>query len=122
MTLNNEGNANRVPKETSEILTLFKQYMKLEAIDKLSVATTFMIAGGVILALAISAVYFLSMGLVKNISAWIGSEAGAYYLMGGVLVLLIIIFYINRKAWVENPVVRSISRSLLKEEDDDEEA
>lgn len=122
MMLNNEGDANRVSKETSEILTLFKQYMKLEAIDKLSVATTFLIAGGVILVLAVSAVYFLSMGLVKTISVWIGSEAGAYYLMGGILFLLIIIFYINRKAWVENPVVRRISQSMLKEEDDDEEA
>ena len=122
MTLNNEGDANRVPKETSEIITLFQQYMKLEAIDKLSVATTFLIAGGVILVLSVSAVYFLSMGVVKTLSVWIGSDAGAYYLMGGILVLLIIIFYFNRKAWVEGPMVRRISRSMLKEEDDDEEA
>lgn len=122
MTLNNEGDARRVSKETSEIITLFQQYMKLEAIDKLSVATTFLIAGGVILVLAASAVYFLSMGIVKTISVWIGSEAGAYYLMGGILIIIIIIFYCKRKAWVEDPVVRRISRSMLKEEDDDEEA
>ena len=121
MTLNNEGDASRLPKETSELLKLLQQYMKLEAIDKLSVATTSLIVGGVILVFGVSAVFFLSTGLVKTLSNWIGSEAGAYYLMGGLLVLVILIFYLNRKTWVEQPVVRKISQSMLKEEEEDDE-
>ena len=119
MTLNNEGDARRVSKETSEIITLFQQYMKLEAIDKVSVAATFLIVGGAILIFGISAVHFLSTGLVKSLSAWIGDETTAYYLMGGILLLIIIVFYLMRKTLVERPIVRSISQSMLKEEEKD---
>ena len=119
--MNNEGDANRVPRETEEIVTLLLQYLKLEAIDKLSVATTSLVVGGVVLVFAISAVFFLSNGLVKTISGWLGDEAAANYLMGGVLLLIIILFYSKRKAWVEGPVVKGISQSLLKEEEDETE-
>ena len=120
MTWNNEGDANRVPRETEEVISLLLKYLKLEAIDKVSVATTSLIVGGVILVFAISAVFFLSSGLVKTISGWLGDEAAANYLMGGVLLLVIFVFYLKRKTWVEGPVVRSISQSLLKEEEEDE--
>lgn len=119
MTWNNEGDANKVPQETEEILTLLQQYLKLEAIDKMSVAATFLIVGGVVLIFGISAVHFLSTGLVKTLSAWIGDETTAYYLMGGILLLVIVIFYLMRKTLVEGPIVRSISQSMLKEESED---
>lgn len=120
MTLNNTGDASRLADDSRGVLTLLVQYLKLEAIDKLSVATTFLILGGVILALATSAIFFLSTGLVKSLSELIGSEAGAYYVVGGLLAVVILIIYINRKAWIEQPVVRNISQSMLKEDEDEE--
>jgi len=121
MTLNNEGDAKKVPQETEELLDLVKNYVKLEAIDRLSVATTFLIVGGIIVIFGVSAVFFLSLGLAKTVALWLDSEEAAYYLLGGLLLLVIIIFYRNRKAWVETPVVRQISQSFLKETPDDEE-
>ena len=121
MTQNKGGDARPIADDTQGILTMLTQYLKLEAIDRVSVAATFLILGGTIFALATSAIFFLSTGIVKSISSMIGSEASAYYLVGGVLSLVILIIYINRKAWIERPVVRSISRSMLKEDEDDEE-
>ena len=122
MTLNNKGNAGNLANDTQGVLAMLADYLKLEAIDKLSVAASFMVLGGLIFALATSAVFFLSTGVVKSISSMIGSEAGAYFLVGGVLTLVIVVIYFKRKAWVERPVVRSISHSMLKEDEDDEEA
>lgn len=99
--------------EGNGILSLLLKCARLEAIDKLSVATSFLIVFGVIFVLAVSAIFFLSTGAVKTLSEYVGSEATANYIVGGVLVLLIIIFYCNRKRWVEGPVVRSISASVL---------
>ncbi len=120
MTLNNTGDASRLADDSRGVLTLLVQYLKLEAIDKLSVATTFLILGGVIFALATSAIFFLSTGLVKSLSGVIGSEAGAYYVVGGLLAVVILIIYFNRKAWIERPVIRNISQSMLKEDEDEE--
>lgn len=119
MTLNNEGDASKVPQETEEILTLVQQYLKLEAIDKVSVATTFLIVGGVIFIFGIGALFFLGTGLVKTLSAWIGNETAAYYLVGGILLLVIVVFCMMRKTLVEGPIVRSISQSILKEDEED---
>ena len=120
MTLNNTGDASRLANDSRGVLTLLVQYLKLEAIDKLSVATTFLILGGIIFALATSAIFFLSTGLVKSLSGLIGSEAGAYYIVGGMLALVILVIYVNRKAWIEQPVIRNISQSMLKEDENEE--
>lgn len=119
MTLNNEGDAKKVPQETEEIITLVQQYLKLEAIDKLSVATTFLIVGGVVIVFALGALYFLGTGLVKTLTVWLGDETAAYYLMGGILLLFIIVFCMMRKTLVEGPIVRSFSQSILKENEED---
>lgn len=106
------------------VVALLRHFLKLEAIDKLTIVTTYLIVIAVVFALATSAIFFLSTGLVKSLSAVIGDEALAYYIVGGVLVLCIIVFYMNRKAWVETPVVRSISSSILTKDtinEDDED-
>lgn len=123
MTQNkNEDSSDRLLRETTELTELLKQYLKLEAIEKLTIATTSLIVGGVVFILAWCAVFYLSSGLVKNISEWVGSEAGANYIVGGILVVFLIIFYICRKSLVESRVVKGISELILKEtEDEDEE-
>lgn len=120
-------NSTKQTAEGTGLLSLMLKYARLEAIDKLSVATTFLIVFGVIFVLAVSAIFFLSTGFVKTLSAYLGDEALANYIVGGILVLCIVIFYCNRKRWVEDAVVRSISASVLAhsqkgvEEDADDE-
>lgn len=123
MTQNkNEDSSDRLLRETTELTDLLKQYLKLEAIEKLTIATTSLIVGGVVFIFAWCAVFFISSGLVKNISEWIGSEAAANYMVGGILFVLLLIFYFCRKSLVESRVVRGISELILKEaEDEDEE-
>lgn len=122
MTLNNTGDASRLAHDGRGVLTLLVDYLKLEAIDKLSVATNFLILFGILFALATSAIFFLSTGLVKSLSGIIGSEAGAYYVVGGLLVIVMLIVYLKRKDWIERPVVRNISQSMLKQDENEEEA
>ena len=64
------------------------------------------------------AVFHIQVG--NRLFARIGSEAGAYYVVGGLLAVVILIIYINRKAWIERPVIRNISQSMLKEDEDEE--
>lgn len=116
MMLNNKDKYNG-----GSVVALLRHFLKLEAIDKLTIVTTYLIVIAVIFALATSAIFFLSTGLVKSLSAAIGDEALAYYIVGGMLVLCIIVFYMNRKAWVETPVVKSISSSILNNEAIDED-
>ena len=114
----------KLPKEERELLGVLARYLKLEAVDKLSVATTFVVVALVMFALGTCALFFLSAGLVKSISALVGDEALANYIVGGSLLLVIVVFYVFRVRLVENRVVAAISASILRAEadvDDEEE-
>ncbi len=106
----------KLPEEERELLGLLLRYLKLEAVDKLSVATTFVVVALVMFALGTCALFFLSAGLVKSISALVGDEALANYIVGGSLLLVIVLFYAFRVRLVENRVVAAISASILRAE------
>ena len=118
------GRKIKVPKEERELIGLLCRYLKLEAVDKLTVATTFVVVALVMFALGTCALFFLSAGLVKSLSALVGDEALANYIVGGTLLIVIIVFYVFRVRLVENRVVAAISASILRAEegaDDDVE-
>lgn len=102
-------------KVSTKLLVQLEQYLRLETIDKLSVVTTFVIVAGVVFALSTSAIFFLSTALVEAISQLVGNAPLAYLLVGLFLVLLIVIFLMNKKKWVEDKVVQSMSKSILSE-------
>ena len=106
----------KLPEEERELLGLLSRYLKLEAVDKLSVATTFVVVALVVFALGTCALFFQSAGLVKSISALVGDEALANYIVGGSLLLVIVLFYAFRVRLVENRVVAAISASILRAE------
>ncbi|MBR6197919.1 MAG: hypothetical protein IKQ72_10020 [Bacteroidaceae bacterium] len=106
----------KLPEEERELLGLLSRYLKLEAVDKLSVATTFVVVALVMFALGTCALFFLSAGLVKSISVLVGDEALANYIVGGSLLLVIVLFYAFRVRLVENRVVAAISASILRAE------
>ena len=102
-------------KVSTKILVLLERYLRLEAIDKLSVVTTSIVVAGVVFALGTSAIFFLSTALVEAISLMIGNVALAYLFVGLLLVLMIVVFLMNKKKWVEDKIVRNISESILSE-------
>lgn len=102
-------------KISTKLLVQVEKYLRLETIDKLTVVTTFMIVALVVFALGTSAIFFLSMSLVEAISSMIGNSALAYLIVGVFLLLLIWLFLANKKAWVEDKVVRCMSENILNE-------
>lgn len=102
-------------KVNNKLLIQLERYLRLETVDKLTVVTSFLIVAGVVFALGTSAIFFLSNALVEMLSLIVGNSALAYLIVGVILLLMIWIFLANRKAWVENKIVRSLSESVLNE-------
>lgn len=102
-------------KISTKLFVQLERYLRLETIDKLSVVTTFIIVAGVVFALGTSAIFFLSTALVEAISLLVGNKALAYLIVGAVLVAMIVVFLLNKKRWVEDRVVRSMSQSILSD-------
>lgn len=102
-------------KVNNKLLIQLERYLRLETVDKLTVVTSFLIVAGVVFALGTSAIFFLSNALVEMLSLIVGNSALAYLIVGVILLLMIWILLANRKAWVENKIVRSLSESVLNE-------
>ena len=90
-----------------------ERYLRLEATERLTVVTTYVVLIAVVMALATSAIFFLSTGTVKALTLLTGSEMVSYYIVGGVLVLLIVLAFLLRKPLIENPFVKMFSDQLL---------
>ena len=90
-----------------------ERYLRLEATERLTMVTTFVLLAAVTFALATSAIFFLSTGLVKTLTVWTENEMLSYYIVGGVLVLLILLAFLLKKPLIENPLVKMFSEQLL---------
>lgn len=103
----------KLTDDIHRLLYRIERYLRLEAVDKLTVVTTCLIVSAVVFALATSAVFFLSTGVVKTVTLLTGNEMLSYYIVGGVLLLVIVVFYSMRKRLIENKMARLFSHSLL---------
>ena len=90
-----------------------ERYLRLEATERLTVVTSYVVLIAVVLALATSAIFFLSTGTVKALTLLTENEMLSYYIVGGILVLLIVLVFLLKKPLIENPFVKMYSDQLL---------
>lgn len=95
------------------IFSLLERYVKLEAIDKLSVIFTVLVVLGVSFALGVTAIYCICMGLVQELAIVVGSEALSFFIVGGALVLIILLFIALRKYIVTIPAIKVMAEKLF---------
>ena len=105
--------SNRVTEDFRRLTYRVERYLRLEATERLTLVTTYAVLIAVVMALATSAIFFLSTGTVKALTLLTGSEMVSYYIVGGVLVLLIVLAFLLRKPLIENPFVKMFSDQLL---------
>ena len=104
---------NRVTEDFRRLAYRVERSLRLEATERLTVVTTYVVLAAVTMALATSAIFFLSTGTVKALTLLTGNEMLSYYIVGAVLVLLILLVFLQRKPLIENPFVRMFSEQLL---------
>lgn len=105
---------NRIREDVRRLAYRLERYLRLEATERLTVLTTCVVVAAVMFALATSAIFFLSTGLVKSLTMLTENEMLSYYIVGGALLLLILFVYLLRKPLIENRFVKVFSRELLE--------
>ena len=106
--------AHTIAEDVRRVAYRLERYLRLEATERLTVVTTFVVLAAVTMALATSAIFFLSTGLVKTLTLATGSEMLSYYIVGGSLLLIVLLAFLLRKPLIENPLVRMYSEQLLE--------
>lgn len=110
-----QDSTNRIKKDLQILAVRLERYLRLEAADRLTVIATVSIISAVAFALAVCALFFICLGLVKTINDIVGDEAVSYYIVGSVLLLLIGVVMALRRPLVESRCVKYFSRMLLSD-------
>ena len=105
--------SNRVTEDFRRLAYRVERYLRLEATERLTMVTTFVVLWAVVMALATSAIFFLSTGTVKALTLWTENEMLSYYIVGAFLLVLILLAFLLRKPLIENPFVKMFSEQLL---------
>lgn len=108
-----KGEAYNLPTDATGLLKSLQRYVKLETVDLFTVGISLLVVVLVLIALGWIALFFIGMGAVKTLTTIVGSEELSCYIVGGVLLLVMFIFYHNRKSWVENRIVAVLSESII---------
>lgn len=90
-----------------------ERYLRLEATERLTMLTTVIVLAAVTFALATSAIFFFSTGMVKTLTLVTEDEMVSYYMVGAILLLLIVLMFIIGKPLIESRLVKIFSSQLL---------
>ena len=104
----------QINNDLKRVLYRAERYLRLAAAERLTVVTSCVVFAAIAFALATSAIFFLSTGVVKTLALLTGNEMLSYYLVGAVLLLAMGVIYLCRKPLIENRYVKVFSRQLLE--------
>ena len=102
--------------EARNYLELQKEYVKLDAAEKLSVLLSAVAIAAVCLILAMAALLFFVVAFGFWLADYVGT-AWSFTIMGGSMLVFIIIAFLTRKRWIVQPVSRFIARLLVNEDE-----
>ena len=115
-------------KITEEIKEIFSQsvnwakleieYLKLTAAEKIIMLLSVIILGGIMMLLLLPVMLMFLFALAQVFVEFM-PVALAYVTVGGIVLLLLAILFIFRKALIINPVARLISKLILEREENE---
>lgn len=88
------------------------EYLKFNAVEKVVRLTTALTLAIIFIIIGVAILFYLSFALIYAMEPLTGM-ALAYLIMALLFLLLLIIVFINRKSWIERPLVRFLSEILL---------
>ena len=99
--------------ELKKYLTLQIDYAKLTAVEKLVVLLSAIAMVAVMLILGACVLFYLSFAVVFMLSDAIGSTWGAYLIVSGIFMVLMLVVYAMRQKLILDPVSRFLTRLFL---------
>ena len=99
--------------ELKKYLTLQIDYAKLTTVEKLVVLLSAIAMVAVMLILGACVLFYLSFAVVFGLSDAIGSTWGAYLIVSGIFLVLMLVVYALRQKLILDPVSRFLTRLFL---------
>ncbi|MDO5447402.1 MAG: phage holin family protein [Prevotellaceae bacterium] len=93
-------------------LELKGEYFKFDAVEKIIKLLTAFASAAILLVLFFTFLFYLAFAVASWLAPSLGT-AGGFCAVAGLYLLLFILVVIFRKAWIERPILRFITRLFL---------
>lgn len=93
-------------------LGLQKEYMKLELIDKVVSLLTATALAILFFLITIGVLTFFWFGVAYWLSSYTGI-VGAFFIVAGINALVLLLFIVFRRTWIERPLVQFLARLFM---------
>jgi ABC-type multidrug transport system fused ATPase/permease subunit len=103
--------------EFKKYLELQKEFVKLDATEKMTVILSVILIVTVLLLLGSIVLLFLTFALAYYLGDVLGSLSLGFGLISAFILLLTVIFYLNRNRMVIQPMARFMTKLILTKED-----
>lgn len=103
--------------EFKKYLELQKEFVKLDATEKTTVILSVILIVTVLLLLGSIVLLFLTFALAYYLGDVLGSLSLGFGLISAFILLLTVIFYLNRNRMVIQPMARFMTKLILTKED-----
>ena len=103
--------------EFKKYLELQKEFVKLDATEKMTVILSAILIVTVLLLLGSIVLLFLTFALAYHLGDVLGSLSLGFGLISAFILLLTVIFYLNRNRMVIQPMARFMTKLILTKED-----
>lgn len=103
--------------EFKKYLELQKEFVKLDATEKMTVILSAILIVTVLLLLGSIVLLFLTFALAYYLEDVLGSLSLGFGLISAFILLLTVIFYLNRNRMVIQPMARFMTKLILTKED-----
>ena len=103
--------------EFKKYLELQKEFVKLDATEKMTVILSAILIVTVLLLLGSIVLLFLTFALAYYLGVVLGSLSLGFGLISAFILLLTVIFYLNRNRMVIQPMARFMTKLILTKED-----
>ena len=103
--------------EFKKYLELQKEFVKLDATEKMTVILSVILIVTVLLLLGSIVLLFLTFALAYYLGDVLGSLSLGFGLISAFILLLTVIFYLNRNRMVIQPMARFMTKLILTKDD-----
>ena len=108
----NVENIGQLAQLLKKYVELQKEYLKLDVIDKIVRLITALTLTIVLLLLGVAVLFYLSFACVYWLEPITGT-ALAFFIIAIFFLTLLLIVFLNRKTWIQRPLVRFLADVLL---------
>jgi amino acid transporter len=95
-----------------QYLDLQKEFLKLNVIEKVVKLVTALTVAIIFILLAVAVLFYLSFALAYWMAPLTGLSM-AFFLIALCYLALFLVVFLNRKAWIERPLVRFLANTLM---------